>query len=212
MGFHFMTRKFVNKRKFRTTPFSDTFCKLSSPASCKPAMVNTHFSEQLIYLCIQKLLIEAPLTFASNVHNHASISKLIETKSAENSNSCACVPIMNDSKYMFDLVSPEHYWVFNAGVPTLFHTDFPGLFQDVLKSKLRFSRTVICGKKYLRGTETFKKHTRSNFVHIKKKVQDFSRPQFFSLSKFSWFSRVRGNPVTHLHMLELNADSCWHFP
>ena len=87
---------------------------------------------------------------------------------------------------------------------------FPGLLQDFSRSKLRFSRTVICSIKCCIGLYYHlflqEKYSNYNFVCIFKTSQDFSRTfscfpfspglfqawEFFSFPRFSRFSRCVG--------------------
>ena len=71
----------------------------------------------------------------------------------------------------------------NNRVPILFHDHFSRIFPDFSRSKLRFSRTIICGK-MLSRTEIFKKNTKFLISYVfLKNFQDFSTT--FPLLSFS---------------------------
>ena len=76
----------------------------------------------------------------------------------------------------------ENYLRDITGFPHFFISIFQGLFQDFSRSKLRCSRTIICGKNMLSGMEIFKKIIDSNFVSIFKEVLEI---YFFHFPGFS---------------------------
>ena len=94
------------------------------------------------------------------------------------------------------------------------HTFSYASFQDISRSKLRFSRTVICGKKCFRRIVIFKKYLDSNFICILKDLTGSFQDIVISFPFFRTFpgleihffilqvSQMHGNPVmgtSYLH-------------
>ena len=68
-----------------------------------------------------------------------------------------------------------------TGFPHLFISIFQGLFQDFPRSKLRFSRTIIFGKKNALGDRNLQEKYSILILYVfLKGFQDFSRTLLFS--------------------------------